>query len=488
MAAVPRNLLAVYAAHGLNGVVAILTVPITVKLLGISGYGLFSVYAVLVSYILLADFGVSKNLLRLLAKTGVSEAGQRHIRVALGLYVLLCGVWFVACPLLAVAVPRYVFPVPAEAVATLRWMVLFCILEFTLGVPASVLQTACVAGQRFPRYVRFSLASGLIRSAAILAGAFFFRSPLAIAAMLAARKIIEFPIASRLLGKLPAGAWRPIFDRTSFRTMLGESATLSAAQVTYSTALSIGSPLVNAAFGLHGLGLYRAAFDLAGKIAFVSNGITLIVFPKAAQRFSTQSPEGNAPLYSRMLFSSVTFYGCFAGVAVLLAPAVLPAIGLSDPTTIRLFVVLIVALSLNAHSLLSNELIHASGRYRDSVAFGLSLLGTLTLLFELGQRAGIMAIGWAWLGAAVVGAFVADGLLLKASRSGAARQLGALAVTIAAAAAASGLAFVRLGLAAPPVGAVCGFVLAALLGLAIRDAVPLIRIWREESPVAAASA
>ena len=489
MSAVPRNLLAVYAAYGVNGAIAVVTIPIAVRLLGISGYGLYSIYAVLVSYTLLADLGVSKNLLRLLAETGPSQAARRHIRVALGLYALLCSGWFVACPLLAIALPRYVFPVPAEAVPTLRWMVFFCFLEFTLAVPASVLQTHCVAGQRFPRYVRFSLASGLIRSAAILAGAFFFRSPLAVAALLAARKILEIPVASRLLGPLPAGAWRPIFDRASFRTMLRQSATLSAAQVTYSTALSIGSPLVNAAFGLHGLGLYRAAFDLAGKIAVVSNGITLIVFPKAARRFATPPAAGgeNVPLYSRMLFSSVVFYACFAGVAVLLAPAILPAIGLGDPTTIRLFLVLIVALSVNAHSLLTNELIHASGRYRDSVAFGLSLLVALTLFFGLGLRAGVMAIAWAWLGAALVAAWVADGLLLKACGSRAARLVGALAVTTAAAAAASGMAFARLGLVAPAVAAVSGLVLAALLALAIRDAFPLLRTWQEESPLPLAS-
>lgn len=488
MSRFPRNLLTVYAAHGINGVIAVLTIPIAVKLLGIPGYGLFSIYAVLVSYILLADFGVSKNLLRLLAETGRPETASRHIRVALGLYVLLSVVWFVFCPVLVIAIPRYVFPVPAESLGALRWMVFFCVVEFTLGVPASVMQTACVAGQRFQSYVRFSLASGLIRSAAILTGAFLFRSPLAIAAILAARKLVELPIAAGLLGRLPASAWRPLFDLGSFRTMLRQSVTLSAAQVTYSTALSIGSPLVNAAFGLQGLGLYRAAFDLAGKIAFVSNGITLVVFPKAVRRFAARAPgEDNASLLSSMLSSSVTLYACFAGGAVFLAPRVLPAIGLGDPWAIRLFIVLIVALSVNAHSLLSNELIQAFGRYGYSISFGACLLGVLTLVFLLAQRAGLMAIGWAWLAAALVAACVADSLLLKACRSGAARRTATVGVTIAAALASSGLALTRLGIVAAPVAVVCGFVLVALLVFTVRRTPPLLRSWREDLPAAAAS-
>ena len=317
---------------------------------------------------------------------------------------------------------------------------------------------------------------------------FLFRTPLAIAALLAARKLVELPIAARLLGRLPAGAWRPIFDRASFRTMLRQSATLSAAQVTYSTALSIGSPLVNAAFGLEGLGLYRAAFDLAGKIAFVSNGITLIVFPKAARRFATRAPrEGDAALYSSTLSSSVTLYACFAAIAVFLAPNILPAIGLGDPATIRLFILLIVALSINAHSQISNELIQACGRYRYSILFSVSLLGVLTLIFLLARPAGLMAIGWAWLVAALVTACVADGLLLKACLSGAARRAVTVGVTIAAALASSGLALAKLAMVAGPVAAVCGFVLAALLVFAVRRTPPLLRSWREELPAAAAS-
>jgi O-antigen/teichoic acid export membrane protein len=486
MSKFPRNLLTVYAAHGLNGIVAVVTIPIAVRLLGVSGYGFFSIYTVLVSYILLADFGVSKNLLRLLSEAGGARYRVQEIRVALGIYAVLCGVWFAVFPLLAFVIPRYLFPVEAQYVAGLRWMLMFSILEFCLGVPASLMQTACVASQRFDSYAAYSLASGFLRNAAILAGAFIFRSPVAIAALLAGRKLCEIALAGKLLGWLPAGAWRPIFDGHGFKAMLGQSVSLSSSQVLYSTAMSIGSPLVNAAFGLHGLGLYRAAYDLAGKIAFVTNGVTLVLFPRAARHFRTNSPmENTGRLLAPMLRGSAAVYACFAAAAVIAAPHVLPAMGLRDDSTIRLFTVLIVALSFNAHSLFSNELVQASGCYRYSIWFSASALLSLSVLFSIFKPfAGIMAIGWAWVGAALLSASLVDGFLLEICGSRIGRQVSLLSVKIVAAAGCLGLAGSQLGIVSNAVAPLCVLLLLALLSWSVWNAAPVLRSWRDqERPV-----
>ena len=114
MSRFPHSLLTVYAANGLNGVVSVISVPVAVRLLGLSGYGLLSFYALMAGYILLADFGIGKNLLRLLAESRDPEAKQRHIRVAAGLYIALCLAWVFAAPFLVVLVPRYLFPVSPE--------------------------------------------------------------------------------------------------------------------------------------------------------------------------------------------------------------------------------------------------------------------------------------------------------------------------------------------------------------------------------------
>ncbi len=479
MSKLPRNLLAVYAAHAVNGVLGVIAVPAAVKLLGIEGYGLLSIYALMVSYILLADFGIGKNLLRLLAER--REAGEqvRQLRVALGLYGLLCGAWIAAAPLLALAAPRYIFPVPGPAMAAVRWIAILSIAEFVLGIPASLMQTACVAGQRFDRYSRFSMVSAFLRNGIILAGAWAFRSPEAIAFLLAARKIAEIWIARRLLGPLPPGSWRPLFDRKSLRAMLGQSATLSLAQVSYSSVMSAGSLLVNAAFGLHGLGLYRAAYDLAGKIAFVANGATLVVFPRAARYFGgAERPQRAGAMFSDLFLCSAAGYACFAAMAVAAAPSVLPAIGLQDGTIVRLFMILVVGLSINAHSLLANELIQASGRYRYNLYFSLSTLAALILLFFAARPfAGLMAIAWAWVGAGLVSACVADGLLLDLVATPPARQFASVAVKLLATAACAVLAASRSGILAGAAAVLGALAIGVILLLAVPRAASLIRAW-----------
>lgn len=475
----PKSLLAVYTAHGLNGLLGVAAVPLAVRLLGVTGYGLLSIYTLLVSYILLADFGISKNLLRLLSETNNAATQTKYIRVALGLYVGLCAAWFLATPILSFVVSHWLFPVSAEYAETLRWMPLLAVLEFALGVPASIMQTACVAGQKFGSYAMYSVATGLTRNGAIIAAAILFRSPSAVAAVLALRRALDTVIAGRTMGWLPLPAWLPVFELESFRRMLGQSFTLSTAQVLQSTVMSIGSPMTNAVFGLQGLGLYRSAFDLAGKIAVVSNGVTLVVFPRAARYFrSTAQWQRAGAAVSVVMRCSATVYACFAAGAVLAAPYVLPFIGLKNETTIRLFILLIIALSLNAHSLLGNELLQAAGHYHYNIYLNAGALLLLCLLFvAVNPVAGIIAVGWAWIGAALFSACLADGLLLSISNSRRAQQVTGLIAKIAATGACLGLAGRQFGLVPDAAALSAGLILLLLLGWAVRDGISLVSAW-----------
>ena len=475
----PRNLLTVYAANGLNGVVSVIAIPVVLKLLGLSGYGLLSFYGLMASYILLADFGVGKNLLRLLAASGDSESKRRHIRVAAGLYIVLCCLWIAVAPLLMVVVPRYVFPVSQEYVVVVRWMVVLSLLEFALGIPASLMQTSCAAEQRFDSYAAYVLFSGLLRNAALIGGSLAFHSAVGVAMVLSLRKLPEVLLAGRVMGWLPAPVWRPILEWRSFRAMLSQSAALSTAQVLTSTLMGAGSVFVNAAFGLQAVGIYRAAYDMAGKIAFVSNGVTLVVFPKAARYFGTESLRGSGPVIGPLLRASTLLYGAFAGAMVVGAPLVLPAMGLNQRSTVKLFLLLAVALSLNAHSLIGNELIQAAGRYRRSIWFSGSALVTLTILFgALRSSAGLMAIGWAWLGAAILSATLSDALLLNLCCAGIAQQISVAWTKLAAVAGCLCLTAPYFKGITNPAPAICGGLLGAgLVFSAVRGLLPPGKVW-----------
>ena len=49
MSRMPHNLLSVYTAHAITGIVGVAVVPVAVRLLGIEGYGLLSIYTLLES-------------------------------------------------------------------------------------------------------------------------------------------------------------------------------------------------------------------------------------------------------------------------------------------------------------------------------------------------------------------------------------------------------------------------------------------------------
>ena len=474
-----KNLLLVYTAQALNGIVGVVAVPLTVKLLGAAGYGLLSIYGLMSSYVLLADFGISKNLLRLLSATTHAETQTRHIRVVLGMYVVLCTAWLMATPILSFVVSHYVFPVSAQYAGVLRWMPLVAVMEFILGVPASVMQTACVARQRFELYAGYSVATGLTRNGALIAAAILFPSPLVIAIALALRKVIDGLVAGSIMGWIGAPAWRPVFELSGFRRMLSQSLRLSTAQVLQSTVMNIGSPLVNAVFGLQALGFYRAAFDVAGKIAVVSNGVTLVVFPRAARYFgSTARLERDSSAISVIMRCSATVYGCFAAGAVLAAPHILPFIGLKQDLTVRLFILLIIALSLNAHSLLGNELLQAAGTYLYSIYLNAGALVVLCVTFvAMKPAAGAMAIGWAWIGAALLSACFADGLLLSLFKSPAVRQATTLLAKVAATGACVALAGHEFRVFPATAAVSGGLTLLLLLGWSLRDSISLLRAW-----------
>jgi O-antigen/teichoic acid export membrane protein len=410
-----RSLVSVYLAVGVNGALGLLSVPIGLRYLGAEGYGLFSLYTLMVSYVLMADLGISKNLLALLSRHRDPESQLESLRTAAGLYSCLCVAWLALIPLLLWLVPSALFPVGAAHKSTLRWLTVLAIAEFVVGVPQSMAQTACLAREGFGQYSRFTMISGALRNSILIAGSVAFRSPLGLAAAIFLRKFIDLTLAYCIMGPVPWSVWRPRLPGRSAVAMLAQSGTLSIAQVLYSSVMAAGSYLVNAEFGLYWLGLYRVAFDLAGKVSVIVNGITLVLFPKLAYAFGS---AGRRVAMSRIvrpaLEASWTFCSTLGACAVIGAGWLLPRMGITQPEAIMLFVLLAIGLSINCHTLLTNEFIQASGRYRNSILVSLSALATIVMVFWALHRAmGPTAIGVAWIVAAVTAGGIADSVVLS---------------------------------------------------------------------------
>ncbi|HET8712394.1 MAG TPA: hypothetical protein VFM23_01790 [Gemmatimonadales bacterium] len=410
-----KNVSAVWVMNLVNGVLGIVFVPIAVHRLGASGYGLFSIYTVLASYVALTDLGIGTNLQRILAGRGKGDGGgddawrREQVQTAWGFYLLLCAALLLLLIALVRVVPDYLFPVSADSRRAVQWITVLAVLDFVLGVPALLMQNTAAAAERFDRYSRFGLTSGLVRYTLMFAGVLLTRRPEVLVAVITARRLIDVPLALAITGGLPPGAWRPRFAKAPFLEFLRGTSLLSLAQLLQVSIIALPAMLVNWFFGIRPLGVYRATFDLASRVWFFSNTIGLVLFPKfvrmlAAERERLQGMLPRLLSFSWMAYAALGLLGALAG------PTVLRLFGLRGPEFAALFVVLIAALSWNAHATTAYAFTLAAGRSARAVvlgALGLTLL-VATFFVTRSAGAGLLAIAWSWAVSQLIYAFVAD--------------------------------------------------------------------------------
>lgn len=412
-----KNLASVYLVTTVNGILGIAFVPLAVKLLGLDGYGLYSMYAVMASYVALVDLGVSKYFVLQLSKEKEASIKTRHFQTALGIYLVLSALLFLSLPLLLYLIPKYILSVPGENISALRWIVFFSIIEYFLAIPSALRQMSCVSNERFDRYSLFTFTSGLYRYALMFLGIFVFGTPAAVVGLVVSRRFLDIVTSRFILGALPRGSFIAKLDFKGMKTIIGRSSTLSVSQLFQSTVVSIGSILVNRYSGLNGLGIYRSAFDLSNKIWFISNGIGLVVFPRFVRMLSEKVHR--ARLFSRILWllnTSWAGYSLLAVCGMVIAPRALSIIGLSGSDSVQLFVLLLLGVSWNAHANLSYEFLQAAGRFRQAaVLSAFSLLVMVACFYILYGSTGILAIGWAWIISQAIYAYLADALTISIS-------------------------------------------------------------------------
>jgi O-antigen/teichoic acid export membrane protein len=376
VASLSRNTLLVSGVHVINGILGIIVIPVALTRLGVTGYGLFSTYGVLASFIGIADLGISRYTLRALASEPDPRAQTRQLQASCGLYLAVFTVLVVLLPAVLFVIPRYILPVPEDDQSSLRWIIVFSVMEYGLSVPIVLRQNYCSAIERFDRFAAFNLASGIARYCVLFAGILLFANPVAVVGLVVARRALDWVLAERLLGGMPSGSLRPRFGLTEFKVILGHSARLLAGQTLQALTISVGSILVNLWFGLGGLGRYRAAFDLSTKVWFLSNGLGLVLFPRFAKNvITTEAKASFREKFIRLLRVSSAGFGLVATVGVIAAPWLLRIARMEDSEIVGLFVVLLFGTCLNAHSNIGFTLLQATASYRALIGGGsLSLL------------------------------------------------------------------------------------------------------------------
>jgi len=404
-----KNVLSVYLVNLINGFAGIVFIPLALKGLGVEGYALYSMFTLFTSYVVFVELGITKYFIRDLAKEKEEKKQKKIIRLAIGIYIRITIILILLSPIIIYVVPKYLFPVEHN-LPIIEIIILFAVLDYLLSIPVSILKTFNTGNELFLKISKFNLISGLSRHLFLIVAVLFFKSIIIIMFIVIIRRLIEIRYAFKYLTPLPQGGWKPLYINGTFTNIISKSILLSAAQISQVVVLTIGTYLVNKYFGLHSLGIYKSSFDLAAKVWFFSNSLGIVLFPRLSSLLKEGKKEEDI-LKKLIMYNYISwiFYLCFFSVITIILPYIQKVFILEDHV---LFILLLIGVSLNAHSNISYEFLHASYRVNETIILNIFSFVLIYYLFYLGlNKFEIHAIGYAWLGSQLIYALIIDFLV-----------------------------------------------------------------------------
>ncbi len=397
MKAFRTDVLRVYLANGINGLLGVLVVAVGVRVLGKENYALFSIYAVVFSFVTLMESGVTKNLVRLLALAPDPESQARQINRVFGCYLLIGLLLLLVLPLAATVVPRDIFALPLSLRRPAGWIIAIAVAEYLVSLPSATVFWYGIATQRFQRNTRFTVVSGLYRYGLLLVGLLWLRTPLAAVGFAAGRRLLDLWVAPLIIGRLPPGSWRIRLDRAGLAELLRDSVPMTLAQCGVVTITAIPSVLTSRWFGVETLGVFRAVFDLCGRVWFFSVGLGQVLFPKLVRLLSGEESQRESRRIREAMAWSWLAYTGLAFLGVMVTPWALRLLDLGGPDRGWLFITTLLGTCISAHTQFAFELLQAGRRYRPLVvAVGLTVVVMPTTILLLSSR-GLVAVGMGWL-------------------------------------------------------------------------------------------
>lgn len=310
------NALLTWAGWLIPAIVSFVAVPITVRGLGASEYGLLALTAALTGYLGLMEMGLGSAILRCLSYYRALNEGRPMLGVIkfalkwFGTAGLLGGLFlWLAAPWLATSILK----VPAELLATSIIVIRLTGVNFFLGF---ILSVVAPIPQSFLRY-DVSSAVGVIWGTLSVAG------PAVIVSLgYGLVVIVSFLIVMSLLGivvysaiairlfrhvELAAGPpWKEIRRKTL--SFAGITALNSAGST---VAKQTNRLVLGFAGGVAAVAYYQVSYTLAARVSDVLTAVAQVLFPTASAMFARGDLEGVQRLYMRTsrLFFLVNFSG-----------------------------------------------------------------------------------------------------------------------------------------------------------------------------------
>ncbi|MEB4860650.1 oligosaccharide flippase family protein [Priestia megaterium] len=410
MSKIKKNLIYVYGSTAVNGVLGLIFVPIALHYLGVSGYGLYSIFITLTGFIVLAELGFNKYFTRLLSSNRNLEEQKSNLQIAIGFYIYVyVFLIIILAPLLVYIVPNYIFPI--EGKNNLVKIIVICsILDYLFTIPTTLLKTNSISNERFNKLSKFNLITGLWRYSLLIVSCIFFKSAIILVIIILLRRIIEFFYGLKVLGNLPHGSWKPIFKRDLYIKILSGSLYLSVSQLFQLSVVAIGSVLVNRFFGIQSLGIYRSSFDIANKVWFISNGLGLVLFPRFSNLLNSKDNALNLRL-SKYLNISWVVYSLIFIIGVVTFDIY---DGLLNIKSHKMFLLLLLGVCYNAHSNLGFEYLQALGKFKTVAMINLtSFLVLLVSFYLLIDKYSFLSAGYAWVISQILYGLITDLLTIK---------------------------------------------------------------------------
>jgi O-antigen/teichoic acid export membrane protein len=405
-----KNLFSISIVNLINGIAGIAFIPLAIKSLGSEGYGIYSIFVILTSYIYFVEMGVAKYFTRIIAQSIDINDQQKSMQSAVGMYIRIALILIIVTPILAVIVPLYVFPTNSSLFVAL--LVILAALDYLLSLPTTIRLTFNIGKENFEQVSKFNLISGLSKHFVLIVSVILFKSVLILIITILIRRLFDIFYAKRLLVNLPHGSWKPQYNKGEFKSILSQSLLLSAAQLTQVTILSIGTILVNKYFSMNEVGDYKSVFDLATKVWFFSNSIGIVVFPRFATML--KSKEGRIILGNKIPryfnISWITYNALF--ITLLIVIPILPNFLMIQ--NMELFFLLLLGVCMNAHTNLSYEFLQADSKLKEVIFNSLFTLITMVLIFYLFMnRYGLYSIGISWIISQFINSIIMDLIVIK---------------------------------------------------------------------------
>lgn len=405
-----KNLLYVYGVNFINGLAGLAFIPLALYSLGAEGYGIYSIFIILTSYIYFVEMGVAKYFTRTIAQTQLVEDQRNKMQTAVGIYIRIALILLCLMPVLLYIIPKYIFIIDENGI--IGKMVILSILDYLFSIPVAILLAFNTGKEQFYKISKYNLISGITRHAFLICGVLLFKSVIVIMCIIVIRRFFDLMYAFRYLDPLPEGAWKPTYKKGEFLNIIKQSLFLSAAQLLQITILAVGTYLVNKNFSLTEVGIYKSSFDIATKVWFLSNGLGMVIFPRFATLVTDK--ENKKALLNKLVVyikgSWILYNVCFL-IAFFIYPKISNILLIED---LNLFFFLLFGVCLNAHTNLSYEFLQADSRLKEVIIISVTVLISMIVGFYLlVDNIGLYAIGLSWLGSQLLYSLVMDYSTIK---------------------------------------------------------------------------